>query len=252
MQLNRTLNSCLNLLKYLRGVNCIAACLCLAGCIPTVEKTYKAPDAQGMLVYFHPEAADQFVTVTGAKIYHQSYPDAVVYSDKNGAFSLPAVAQTKLKLLMAGHALAYYLIVIEKDSLSYVVLAQSDMHMRTLANIELGSIILTQPADILSQDLNADVKIHWPCDPQIIQSLDQAIATVIRLATAFNNALLMSGNGYAHLTQHYHHSQNLLEAATNSCHWKQISDAKQREQIRQTREYFSSVNLILENSLAGQ
>tara|TARA_R110002050_G_scaffold9504_1_gene33049 strand:+ start:194914 stop:195597 length:684 start_codon:yes stop_codon:yes gene_type:complete len=226
--------------------------LWLTGCIPTIEQTYKAPDAKGMLVYFHPEAIDQFVPVAGAKIYHQSYPDKIVFSDENGDFFLPAVTQIELKGLMVGHALAYYPIVIENGPLSYIVLAQADMHMRTLANIELGSIILAQSVDMNTQDLAVDATVQWPCDLRIIQSLDQAVVTAKRLSSAFNNALLMSRNGYAHLTQHYNHSQNLLEAAKNSCHWKEISDAEQHEQIRQSREYFSSVYLVLESTLAEE
>lgn len=236
----------LNLLKALQYVSCAVFCLVLSGCIPTVEKTYAAPEASSILVYFYPEASDQFIPITGAKIYHQSHPEVAVYSDESGSFTLPAVVKTKVKLLMAGHALTYYPIVIEKDALSYIVLARASLHMRSLESIDFGSIILTQPAYLNTQDLGANVKSKWPCDQEIIENLDQSVATAQRLSTAFNGGLFASNNGYNRLVQHCKQLGDLLEVASGSCRWQEFNDAEQREKIRQTSEYFSGVQKILE------
>lgn len=233
--------------KYGKWIGYIAVVISLAGCIPTIEKTYKAPEAYGVLVYFSPHTEDQFVPIVGAKIYHQNYPETVVYSDDHGEFLLPTVVKVEAKLLMVGHALKNYSIVIEKDSRRDIVLARADAHMRYRENIDLGSIVMTQPADKNAQDSNLDVKSQWPCDLQLIQSLDQAVVTAQRMSAAFQDRALDSDTA-GYVMEHYQQLRELSREARSSCRWREKSYAEQRDYIAQTREYFSGVKRVLDNS----
>ncbi|WP_413700310.1 hypothetical protein ACLKMH_24345 [Psychromonas sp. KJ10-10] len=127
---------------------CISCALLLLGCVPRLGTIYKTPEVQGKLVEFFPDAERQFVPVDGAKVYHQDYPEMVVYSDINGDFLLPAVSKTEVSMLMPAHALRRYPIIIEKQALSFIVLSSSTLLMRSLEQNDLGEIILPQNTQI--------------------------------------------------------------------------------------------------------
>lgn len=224
--------------------------LSLTGCITTIEKTYKTPEAIGELVYFHPGTSDQFTPVSGAKIYHQDHPETVVYSDEQGNFILPATIKTEFKLLMVGHAFKYYPIIIEKDSYTYRILARASSHMRELESIDFVSIILPLPDYFNVENSSENVKSQWPCNQAVVRSLDLSVATFQRLSAALNDGLLDSSNEYSRLVQHATQLGDLQNFASSSCHWQEFNDEVQREKIRQTEEYFSGIQKILESSPA--
>jgi len=223
-------------------------CLCLSGCIPTIEKTYTSPEVHGVVEFFYPESSEKFVPIARAKIYHERHPETAVYSDESGRFVLPATVKTEFKLLMAGHAFAYYPVVIEKDSNRSIVFARATMHMRNLERIDSGSIILMQPGRFNAQNINASVKSQLPCDQGLIQSLDQSVATSQRLTAAFNDGALASSNDYERLVQHCQQLESLQAVASRSCRWQEFNSVEQREKIAQTREYFSAVQSVIEQS----
>lgn len=231
-------------------IGCVVVCLYLTGCITTIEKTYKAPEAKGSLFYFYPESSDQFTPISGAKIYHQDHPETAVYSDEQGDFILPPVIKIEFKLLMIGHAFKYYPIVIEKGDSSFMVLARASLHMRQLESIDFRSIILAQPNYSTAGSVNKSIKSQWPCDQDAIRILDQSVTTFQRLSAALNDGLLDSSNEYSRLVQHATQLGDLQNFASGSCHWQEFNDEVQREKIRQTEEYFSGIQKILENSPA--
>lgn len=258
------------MVPHCTALGLLVSCMLLSGCIPTIEKSYKTPQTQGRLVYFNPTAKQPFTAVAGAKIFYQAYPDNAVYSDLQGAFELPATTKKEIKLLMVGHALTDYPIIIEQNELSDTVLATASLSMRTLEIVDLQTLIVAgakqQPLlrSFTAADFDASTatainssSIHskhhvdetptWPCDFNLIQSLDRAIQTAQRLTAFFDQHTDQGTNQLAiaatltrtHATQHYHQAQRLLETTKNSCQWPAISTVQQQESREKALNYFA-------------
>lgn len=255
----------------------------LGGCIPSLEKSYLTPQVQGQLVYFNPTGQPPFTAVADAKIYYQAYPDQIVYSDQQGRFQLPAITKTTVKLLMAGHALARYPIIIEQKGFSDTVLATATLSMRSLEVVDLGTVIVADtnqslpPHSVSANPASCDTttcnsldpenkttapaikknnhKAHtttWPCDIYLTKSLHRSIKTAQRLTTWLSKPATMHGFEHGYAAQHFQHTQTLLEAVENSCQWPAISTAAQQETRQQALSYFLTTSQWLDSLSANQ
>lgn len=231
----------------------IACSLLLSGCIPTIEKRYKTPQTQAKILYFNPAEKPTITPITGAKVYYQAYPAQVVYTDQQGSFELPAVTQTEMTLLMAGHALTDYPIMIEHNGLNDIVLAKASLSMRSLESVNLGALVLANTqqqarlnsatATQFEATANAnnnhplDKSLNWPCDLALIDSLGRAVQTAQRLNHVFKQHGTAMAPAQTYASQHLQ-SQQLLTAAQNSCQWPAISSSAQQKSRQQALQYF--------------
>lgn len=236
------------------ALRAMASSLLLSGCIPTIEKSYKTPQTQAQVLYFNPADKPAITPVTGAKVYYQAYPEQAVYSDQQGRFELPAVTQTEMKLLMAGHALAEYPIIIEHNGLNDSLLAQASLSMRSLEVVNLGALFLmsTQQQALLghgttqfesatnaNKNHSFDEPVNWPCDRDLMLSLDRAVQTAQHLNRFFKQHGTTTTLAQAYTSQHQQ-SQLLLAATTNSCQWPAISTPTQQESRQRALWYFAT------------
>jgi len=209
--------------------------LMLAGCVPVISTTYKTPQVEATLFTVNSEINPYPQPLSDAKIYHIDYPETAVYSDSNGQFLLTTNSAIEAKLLMPGHSLTYYPIVIEHGSVGGIIYAQATFRMNYLEEVNLGSIVITKD----KESVDLAMKQAWPCDLSLIKNLDKHVDVAMYLQQQNSPATTKFD-----LKDHYQQLLMIADVAENSCHWQEISDQLQFQQRSETKEYFSNITKL--------
>lgn len=229
--------------KFIKLKLALIICLLIStiGCVPIIEKTYKAPQTEGVLLQLSSNNELDFSPVSSAKIYYREYPETIVNPDVQGQFLLPAVTQIEAKLLMPGHALINHAVIIELQDFRYTFFATGTLNSRRLEEVKLEPIIVPTLQNMNVDDIAWKTKQIWPCDIALIQSLELAVDLAEQLNREFPDVTLENNTVKLNIRSQLSEATKLLHETQQSCRWKKEHFTEREGQLSQTRQYFSEI-----------
>ncbi|NVJ60916.1 MAG: hypothetical protein HWE27_11030 [Gammaproteobacteria bacterium] len=115
----------------------LSSLLFLEGCFPTVGTVYKTPEVKGTVI-----ALQTGEPISDVVVQHKQYPAKPTVSDNSGKFILPAIEKTEANMLMPGHSMSEYPIIIQSPTGVFSVNARATTLMRQKETVELSAILV--------------------------------------------------------------------------------------------------------------
>ncbi len=169
----------------------------LSGCVPTITKVYQAPKVTGQVLDL-----ETLRPLVGVNVAHLQNTEKFVTTDAEGRFVLPSIAQTDLKILMAGHALKTNLVTFYNQDNQIELVAKSTLESRVEETINFGIVIFDSqpkkaatPVKLSYQSLGilktyfSPSNILGRCDNQLAKSALASLNTSRKLAEAASSKI---------------------------------------------------------------